>query len=424
MNEKVTVDGNTITITQEVTLGGSMMECEERIRDAVNDVGSIATEHALKQFDTDGTPLIVAGERWYSKGELPKKYETPYGTVRVERNVYQRSKGGATLCPMEDSARVVVTSTPQYARILTYKYARTSARTACEDLYETTGRKAVPSHMQTLAEFVGSVVQAKEETWEYELPEMDRPVTTIALGIDGTCMLQCDEGWREAMAGTLSLYDEKGERMHTIYVGAAPEHGKETFYARMTREIERLQQQYPDARYVAIADGAKVNWDFLGPHVSVQILDFYHATEYVNKASHVAWPDDEQMAQAWTADQCHQLKHEPGAATSLLEIMKLLAQKTLPVKIKESLQTSITYFSNHQHQMDYARYSDEGLPIGSGVTESACKILIKQRLCNAGMRWKSKGASVVLSLRSLVLSEARWEQFWNKISCNGVPVLA
>ena len=74
--------------------------------------------------------------------------------------------------------------------------------------------------------------------------------------------------------------------------------------------------------------------------------------------------------------------------------------------------------------MDYAQYRKLNLPIGSGVTEAACKILIKQRLCNAGMRWKIKGAAVVLSLRSLILSETRWDQFWGKIGFSGVPSLA
>jgi hypothetical protein len=43
-------------------------------------------------------------------------------------------------------------------------------------------------------------------------------------------LLICDQKWREAMTGSLSLYDKHGERLHTIYVGAAPEYGKETFF--------------------------------------------------------------------------------------------------------------------------------------------------------------------------------------------------
>ena len=40
---------------------------------------------------------------------------------------------------------------------------------------------------------------------------------------------------------------------------------------------------------------------------------------------------------------------------------------------------------------------ENSLPIGSGVTEAACKTLVKQRLYGSGMRWKDAGIKVVLS---------------------------
>jgi len=45
-------------------------------------------------------------------------------------------------------------------------------------------------------------------------------------------MLLCESGWREAMVGTVSLYDAEGERQHTIYIGATPEYGKAIFLER------------------------------------------------------------------------------------------------------------------------------------------------------------------------------------------------
>ncbi len=425
MSATLTVHGDAIEITIKTQLSGNMLECEEQLQDALNSGGQLVTEHLLKRYDTDGTPIVQAGERWYSKGEQPKKYETPYGTVRVKRHVYQRNSGGATLCPMEQSARIMVTSTPRYAKILTGKYARMSARIACDDLYESNRRQTVPSHFLRTAEFVGAIVEAKESSWDYDLPNLERPVATVALGVDGTCMLMCESGWREAMTGTLALYDTEGERMHTLYVGAVPEYGKETFFARMTREIERIKQRYPEARYVGIADGARVNWDYLKPHVSIEILDFYHAAHYVASAAPAIHPKDQEMGQAWTADRCHALKHDHGAIDELIEeITQGQAKHRLKKQDKVNVETSLTYLGNHRHQMDYAQYRKLNLPIGSGVTEAACKILIKQRLCNAGMRWKIKGAAVVLSLRSLILSETRWDQFWEKIGFSGVPSLA
>ena len=78
------------------------------------------------------------------------------------------------------------------------------------------------------------MVQAKEEEWQYETPKLQEPVSTIGVGVDGTCMIVVDDGKRQAMVGSISLYDKEGERHHTIYVAATPEYGKETFFQRMS----------------------------------------------------------------------------------------------------------------------------------------------------------------------------------------------
>ena len=70
--------------------------------------------------------------------------------------------------------------------------------------------------------------------------------------------------------------------------------------------------------------------------------------------------------------------------------------------------------------LDYAQHIKDHLPIGSGVTEAACKtLIIKQPLCGSGMRWKSQGAKLVLTLRALVQTGDRWPQFWVKIDQYG-----
>ena len=63
-------------------------------------------------------------------------------------------------------------------------------------------------------------------------------------------------------------------------------------------------------------------------------------------------------------------------------------------------------------------------PIGSGVTEAACKVIVKQRLCGSGMKWTEGGSAVVLSLRTLSYTPERWGQFWAKIDRWGFPVAA
>jgi len=49
--------------------------------------------------------------------------------------------------------------------------------------------------------------------------------------------------------------------------------------------------------------------------------------------------------------------------------------------------------------MDYAAYKDLGLPLGSGLVESACKWLVQQRFKGVGMRWSEAGFNHLLHLR-------------------------
>lgn len=70
--------------------------------------------------------------------------------------------------------------------------------------------------------------------------------------------------------------------------------------------------------------------------------------------------------------------------------------------------------------MNYAVYGAMQLPIGSGVTEAACKTLVKQRLCGSGMQWTRRGAQTVLTLRALLLSTSRWASLWTYLDKHGI----
>jgi hypothetical protein len=397
-----------------------MLEAEGSILRGVNELGIVATGEALKRFDADGDPIMMGTTKYYSKGRQPKVYNTPYGVVSVERHVYQSAEGGKTFCPMDDGARIIRKATPRFAKIVSHKFAHGVATQVMEDLEQNHGRTCLKATLQDLATHVATVVQAKEESWSYATPQLTGKVATVSIGVDGTCMLICDQKWREAMTGSISLYDKQGERLHTIYVGAAPEYGKETFFNRMEREIEHVKSLYPKAHIVGVADGAKSNWDFLGPHIDEQVLDFYHAAQYLTRAASAIYMDEEEREE-WIDEQCHNLKHKHGAAQRILRELEQTPTNKMTSGRKKDLQACITYFDNHLNQMRYARYREAGIPIGSGVTEAACKTLVKQRLCCSGMRWTPEGAQIILSLRALALTESRWDQFWQKINQYGVP---
>jgi hypothetical protein len=73
--------------------------------------------------------------------------------------------------------------------------------------------------------------------------------------------------------------------------------------------------------------------------------------------------------------------------------------------------TELDYFRKRQRRMQYAEMKAQGLPIGTGVTEAACKTLVTQRLKQSGMRWGHAGGQAVLNLRSWAQSE-RFDQAW------------
>jgi hypothetical protein len=52
---------------------------------------------------------------------------------------------------------------------------------------------------------VSEVVEAKDDQWRYQEPVTEKPVHSIGIGIDGTMMLLCEDGYREAMVGTIAL---------------------------------------------------------------------------------------------------------------------------------------------------------------------------------------------------------------------------
>jgi hypothetical protein len=414
------------TIQVEIPYASSMLDFEEAIQKSLNEAGVLATTEALGRFDTDGSPIQVGDTKLTSKGQLKKEYQTPYGVAPVERYVYQSSRGGKTYCPLDRNARIVISSTPKFAKMVSHKYAEFGSARVIKDLAENHGRSVARCFVQDVTDAVSAVALAKEEDWEYTLPEPEEPTATITIGIDGTCLLMCEGGWRETMVGTIGFYDAEGERQQTIYLGATPEYGKATFLDRMEREIARVKASHPGASYVGLADGAKGNWEFLGQHTEAQVIDFWHAAEYLSDAAKVLFARNPEAKKPWLNAACHRLKHEPGAARQLIRDMKrLAAEKGVPLDHPD-VEAAVTYFGNQSKagRMDYPPLVASKIPIGSGVTEAACKVLVKQRLCGSGMKWKEPGAAAVLSVRCLTYTTERWGQFWGKIDRYGFPVAA
>jgi hypothetical protein len=414
--EIIKTDSKSITIQVTIPLREDMLSSEEAIQQGVNQVGLLATQYSLSQHDTDGSPIKVGDKKFTSKGQLSKTYQCPFGEFELCRHVYQSNEGGSTYCPLDNDARILVFSTPKFSKMVSQKYSQIGSRHVQRDLKENHGRSISRTYIQHISQAVGEVASSK--SWKYTTGIEPSDVSSIGISLDGTCMLLREDGWRQAMVGSISLYDQAGERMHTTYIAGAPEYGKETFYSDFTKEIETIKQSYQGKTCVGVADGAADNWKFLQPLVGIQVLDFFHATEYLAKVSKAAFKRKLE-GKEWLKQSCHTLKYEEEGAEEVLKEMKNLIKKKISKEKKEEIDTAITYFTNHLRQMNYTSYLSKNMPIGSGVIEAACKVIIKQRMCNSGMRWTDEGAKNILVLRCFNETDGKWKQFWDKITKMG-----
>ena len=412
-------DGSTVMtfsvrIPSREKIGGPR-EAEIAVQQALHAAGGRIMESVLSRYDTDGEPLERSGVWYTSKGRQEETYQSTFAPCTVHRNVYQNGEGGKTWCPLEERARIVENATCQFAAIIAAKYSALSGRGTMRDLERSLQRRVSLDWLQTVAGHLGEVAVRKEPHWTYAVDTPREQVEAFAMGLDGTCAAICEEGYKQVMAGTIALLDKDGERLETIYIANAPEEGKVTFLARMEREVERLKAWDPEAPWQGVCDGAPDLQTWLEKHCDTVTLDFYHVSEYVSAAS-AAFGEDAAAQQSWLRETLHELKHEDRAAEKLLRrLSKRLRDPQLCPALRGAVAKARHYIETNLHRMDYAALREMGLLIGSGITEAACKHIVKERVCGSGMRWKRKALQSVLSLRALAESSSRWEQFWSRI---------
>ncbi len=135
---------------------------------------ALATEEALKQFDTQGEAIEIEGKQWRSKGQEQKFYQTPYGEIQCARHVYHHHGRGKTFCPLEQSARIIGSSTPRFAKQVGIKMACNAAREVQQDFLECQGRKISASFLQNLSQKVAGIAEQQETKWHYDLPNFQQ----------------------------------------------------------------------------------------------------------------------------------------------------------------------------------------------------------------------------------------------------------
>ena len=98
-----------------------------------------------------------------------------------------------------------------------------------------------------------------------------------------------------------------------------------------------------------------------------------------------------------------------------IEEALMLAYGRLPTPQQRELDEHLVYLHNNKSRRRYVTLVEAGLPVGSGVTESAAKTVVNQRAKGSGPRWSERGLRGVLALRAIGQSD-RLPAFWTEFS--------
>lgn len=235
-----------------------------------------------------------------------------------------------------------------------------------------------------------------------------QPQEHIYVMVDGSLLLTREkkEKWKEIKLGRVfgnnSLVEvSKGRGVLTNSVYMAHFGNSDEFWEKFSAEIPASQN------LVFIGDGAKWIWKYIKERYpnSILILDFFHCKEHI----------------------CKLAKEFFRASQKASEFIDSVCQKLLSGKVKEavdqidSLESNVkskkeqkekllNYLKNNEDRIDYGKFQEMGLLIGSGPIESAQRNVIQKRLKLSGQRWTIKGAQQIANLRV-----AKKSNHWDKV---------
>jgi len=433
----------------------SFEQIEQDIKMLMNKLENAILTESIEQYDIH-TKLIVKDGKFYRHVLREEKtYITCAGKINVERSLY-RGPDGTNICPLELQAGIIESSwTPSAARSASYVTAQLSPYQG-ENLFKELGRfTPSKSSLDRLSRKIGRQWDSKHDEFfnrlssEIIIPE---DAVCISASFDGIMLpmktqkilKEADDKkakpeetkkiedkdkkntetkeekpkplYKEAACAAVCFYNDKGERLSTIRFGRMPEPKKKTLKNELSETIEQILSQKSDLKLVKLADGARDNWRYLGnilrPGEGVEVLDFFHASEHLNKAIEGAYKKGSPECISHFKKYRSLLKHDEMGVVKVIRNLRYLHKK---FPRRKAILTELNYFKNNRHRMNYARMAAKNYPIGSGVTEASCKTLVTQRLKCSGMRWDIAGGQGVLTVRSLIQSK-RFEAGWSLLA--------
>ncbi|WP_201392265.1 ISKra4 family transposase [Ktedonobacter sp. SOSP1-52] len=284
------------------------------------------------------------------------------------------------------------------------------------------GVKCSAETARRLTERMGACMEAAQ-TAEAEMTAASEPAALAdqlppqrcVLSTDGTMVSLLHKQWVEVR--TLAI-GQPQERRGTA--GEAEIHVDQlSYFSRLAdassftclAQAEIRRRRVGEAQHVcAVTDGADWCQAFIQRHRpdAVRILDFPHAVEHITHLLE-AVKDAGMSIPSQMLERClHVLKHR--GPHPLLLMANHLGSDLIQQK---GIQEHLDYLRKRESLMQYPAFRARGWPIGSGMVESANKLVVQARLKGSGMHWQRQHVNPMLALRNAVCNE-RWQEMWGK----------
>lgn len=416
------------------------MEFERQLQALLHELGRQTTEiayNAIEPAEGEQAPHYLRHDGTvYRRLNIPtanRHVATLFGKITLERRGYreaQRSSPEPTIFPTEMALGLVEGATPALAYEAALALAENGAtqQTVLARLRRQFGVEWGVKKLRALAEQVSAELTplrreqqaARVVEWLRQAQEQrgsGRPV--LAVGRDGITLCTRPHRFCEvATTATVTVYDRRGQRLGTVYLGYVPELGQATMSDELTALIKEVLRQWegplPRLTYVTDAGDSEVKYfrqvlrkmrhPVTDKRLEWQwIVDFYHASERLHTMG-VALFGEGREAFAWARRMGKLLKKPNGPFRVLHAAAAAKGQRTMSKRAMKDFRRAYNYLRARTRHMQYAKFKKLRLPIGSGVTEAGCKTIFTQRLKLSGMTWTKSGAQTILNLRVILLS--------------------
>jgi hypothetical protein len=215
-----------------------------------------------------------------------------------------------------------------------------------------------------------------------------------------------DRPWKEFKVAF--FYSADAKHQHVAFT-----HGNHVKAGTLLRrEADRLLFREADER-IGLVDGATWIREQMQLHFAELDglgLDFFHLSENVHRARRKVFGEEAPEGSAWTDELLHTFKHDGYTAAWEKLVQWRAALKGKAKAKREAADRLLNFVSARKEMIRYPSFLARGWQIGSGPTESQCKLCTK-RLKGYGRRWDRPNATAVAALDTLDRN-GQWQTFW------------